>query len=382
MSAESIRLLHLSDVHIGARFLFLGAKGDEQRRALREALERAVALARDGGYAALLVAGDLFDSAFASGESEVSFVVSALAAAGPACRVVVLPGSHDCWIPGSIFERERDRFESRGNVRILSPDRPSVEFAELSLAVHGRALESPAGVPRALAGLAPSARVRWNVCLAHGSVEGAGAPLDANEEPIRLGDLAPGFDYVALGHWHSHLVVPGTTPLAAYSGSPEIIARDQRGAGSVIAVTLSDAPARIERIPVGRRRVERASVDCSGARTTEELVERVGRAVPPDPDCILELALTGVVGLEAAFDAGVPPAALAERYFSVRLAGPGPSREIPREELLAAPAETIAGGFVRTMLERIDAAPPDERALLEEALQIGVQLLAGRDPLG
>ena len=191
-----------------------------------------------------------------------------------------------------------------------------------------------------------------------------------------------GFDYVALGHWHSHLVVPGAAPLAAYSGSPEIIARDQRGAGSVIAVTLSGAPARIERIPVGRRRVERASVDCSGARPTEELVERVGRAVPPDPDCILELALTGVVAMEAAFDAGVPPASLAERYFSVRLVGPGPSREIPREELLAAPAETIAGGFVRTMLERIDAAPADERALLEEALQIGVQLLAGRNPLG
>lgn len=382
MSGGSIRLLHTADVHIGAPFRFLRERGEEQRRALREALERVVRLARESGCQALVVAGDLFDSAFASAESDVSFVAAALAAAGPSCRVVVLPGSHDCWLPGSIFERERGRFESPGNVHILAPDRTVVEFPGISLAVHGRALTSSAGARDVLAGLVPSGTARWNVCLAHGSVEGAGAPLDANEEPVRLGDLAPGFDYVALGHWHSHLVVAGAAPPAAYSGSPEIVARDQRGAGSVVAVTLSDGPARIERIPVGRRRVERASVECSGARTTEEIVERVARAVSPDPDCILELSLTGVVDLDAAFDARSLPDALADRYFSVRLAGPGPSREIPREELLAAPAETIAGGFVRTMLERIDRAKPEERPLLEEALQIGMQLLRGRDPLG
>ncbi len=174
---NEIRLLHTADVHIGAPFAFLGAKGNEQRLALRQALERIVRLAREEGYQALLIAGDLFDSAFASAESDVSFVVSTLAAVGSSCRVVVLPGSHDCWIPGSVFERERERFESRGNVHILAPDRATVEFPEISLAVHGRALTSPEGHANPFDGLSARESASWNVCLAHGSVEGAGPPL-------------------------------------------------------------------------------------------------------------------------------------------------------------------------------------------------------------
>lgn len=379
---NEIRLLHTADVHIGAPFGFLGTKAGEQKRAQREALERIVTLARDKGYHALLVAGDLFHAAFVPEESQVSLVASLLAGAGSSCRVVILPGGHDRWIPGSVFERSRERFESRGNVHILSPDRATVEFPDISLAVHGRALTSREGCQRPFEGLSARKSSRWNVCLAHGTVDGAGWPIESGETTIRLADLPPGFDYVALGHWHSYFAVPGSAPPAVYSGSPEVVARDQRGAGAVVSVTLSDGPPRIERLPVGRRRVERVAVDCTGARTMEDLVERVASAAPPDPDVILELSFTGIVGLEAAFDPGEVPAAIAERYFSVRLSGTGPSRELPREALAATPADTIAGTFINAMLKKIDEASADERPLYEEALQLGVHLLGGRDVLG
>ena len=247
MTAEGLRILHTADVHLGAPFLFLGAKGDDQRRALRDALERTVALARERACEAIVIAGDLFDDAFDVRESDVAFAALCLAAAGPACRVVILPGSHDFCAPGSVLDRERSRLEAGGNVHVLAPDRSVVVFPDLSLAVHGAALTSSAPAPRALSALSPRPECRFNVCLAHGSVALEGTPFAAREEPLRLEELAAGFDYIALGHWHSQRTVRAEGPPALYSGSPEIIARDQRGAGSIVSVELSREGARVAR---------------------------------------------------------------------------------------------------------------------------------------
>jgi len=379
---EQLRILHTSDVHLGAPFEFLGARGAEQRFALRAALERIVRVAREGRYAALLVAGDLFDSAYNVTEADLSFAIRCLADAGPGCAVVVLPGSHDYWAPGSVFERERARFETNGVIRILAPGRSVIELPELSLAFQGRALTSNAAAAEPLSTLVPLGSFRWNVVLAHGSVEGFGGVPEARDNPVSIAGLPSGFSYVALGHWHSRLIVRQSGPPVVYSGAPEIIARDQRGAGSAVSIALSEDGVRFEPVPVGVRRIERASVDCSGLGTTEELVRAVTASVPADGNLILELRVTGVVGADAMIDLSRVADGLAPRYFSVRLAGTGPSRALSRDELLRVPEDTVAGKFVRMMLRRIDGAPDDERELYGEALQIGYQMFRGRNPLG
>jgi DNA repair exonuclease SbcCD nuclease subunit len=328
------------------------------------------------------IAGDLFDSTFGSSDADVSFVAGCLAEAGPACRVIILPGSHDYYAPGSVYERERRRFEGAGNVHILSPERKTIELRECSLAVHGLACVSNVRLESAFAGLVPHREQRWNVCLAHGSVEGCSAGLEAHETPLRIAELERGFDYVALGHWHSHLVVREKSPLVVYSGSPEIIARDQQGSGFIVAVALSKDGPSIDRIPVGKRRFERRSIDCTPLRSTEEFVRRVLETVPPDPNVILELSLSGVIGIESVLDPDRGGAEIERHYFSVRFLGKGPSREITRDELLRVPEDTVAGAFIRRMLQKIDSAPVERRELYEEALQLGYQLFKGRDLIG
>ena len=379
---ETIRILHTSDVHIGAPFLFLRAKGSEQRLALRESLAAIVRIAKEEEYHALVIAGDLFDSAFGASDADVSFAAGCLAGAGPACRVVILPGSHDHFAAGSVYEREQRRFEAGGAVHILTPERRMIEMRDLSLAVHGVAGVSNVLLESAFSSLAPRGQYRWNVCLAHGSVEGYSAGIEPREAPLRLAELDRGFDYVALGHWHSHLVVREKDPPVVYSGSPEIIARDQQGSGFVVSVTLSGDGARFERIPVGKRRIERRSIDCSLLQSTEELVRKVLDAAPADPNLILELSLDGLLGVESALDPGRGAVELERHYFSVRLVGNGPSREISKEELLGVPEDTVAGAFIRRMLRRIESAPEGKRELYEEALQIGYQLFKGRDLFG
>lgn len=379
---ETLRLLHTSDVHIGAPFTFLGTRASEQRLALREAFAEIIRIARDEKYDVLLVAGDLFNEAFDAHEADVSHVIGCLRDAGPSCRVVVLPGGHDHYSPGSIYERERTRFEAGGNVRVLAPGTETIDFPDLSLAVHGRALSSNVPLESVFAGLAPSSGRRWNVCVAHCSVEGFSAGLDAKEAPARLGDLAAGFDYVALGHWHSFNVLREKTPPVLYSGSPEIVARDQQGAGYAVSVTLAEGGVSFERRRIGKRRIERRVVDCTGLQSTDDFAARILREVPPDRDLILDLSLAGLVGIDSALDPALGVEELARQYFSVRLSGKGPSREISKEELLAVPGDTVAGAFVRNMLKRIESADSETRELYEEALQLGYQLFKGRDLIG
>jgi len=379
---EELRIIHTADVHLGAPFEFLGARGAQQRLALREALERVVAAARDEGCGAIVIAGDLFNSAYDVLESDMTFAIGALAGAGPGCTVVILPGSHDFYSAGSVYERERARFEAAGNVKLLTPRSQVVEIPELSLAIHGKALTSNAGVEGALSGLTPVERCRWNVAVAHGSVEGFGGVPESADVPVGLDGLQPGFSYVALGHWHSYRVVREGCPSVVYCGSPEVIARDQRGAGTAVSIAFGPEGVRTNLVRAGKRRLAQASIDCTGLGATEDLVRKVSASVPEDRDLILDLELTGVIGAESVVDPAEALDALEGRYFSVRLAGKGPSRAISREELLLVPDDTVAGKFVRVMLSRMESASEDKKGLYEEALQVGYQLFKGRNPLG
>jgi exonuclease SbcD len=378
---ETIRLLHTADVHIGAPFEFLGPRGADQRETIRETFSRVVRKARDGEYDVLVIAGDLFDSAYGVSEGDLTFVIRALGGIGPGCRTVILPGSHDFWSAGTVFERERERFEKIDGVGILTPDVATIEFPDISLAVHGRALTSLSAGRGVMSGIVPNRAFRWNVAVAHGSVEGASAAGEYTDYPIYRDDLDEEFDYIALGHWHSYNEVRTGARPVVYSGSPELIARDQRGAGSVVSVVLSPAGTEIERVQVGRRKVVRARIDCTGLTTTEELMQRIVKDVPADGDLVLEVSLCGVIGADAWVDPELAADCLNDSYFSVRLAGGRPSRALSREELLEVPEETVAGRYVRDLLARIAGASEEEREKLEEALQLGYHLFRGRNPL-
>ncbi|MBN1163922.1 MAG: DNA repair exonuclease [Candidatus Krumholzibacteriota bacterium] len=377
---DKIKILHTADIHMGAPFEFLGERGGEQRRAIREVFSRITALAA-ADYDLLLVAGDLFDDGFNVAEKDLLAAVEALSSLGSGCRAVILPGSHDYWTAGSVYERDAKRLEGAGKVNILTPDNNLLTIPELSLTVHGGVLTSNATSRNLLADLIPDPEVSWNVAVLHGSVSGASAAQE-EENPIELGEMRKGFDYLALGHWHSFNQIRDSGPPVIYSGAPELINRDQAGAGSVVSVELSRAGVRARKIAVGRRRIERIALECGGIGSTEELTARIKERVGKDRDLVLEISLSGIIGAEAVMDLSLAEELLSERYFSVRFAGKGPAREISAEELSQVPPDTVAGKYIKLLLERIGQAPEQEKEKLEEALQLGYHLFRGRNPLG
>ena len=97
------RLLHMADVHLGARHHDLGQAAAEQRERQFDAFQRALDLALEERVDVVLVAGDLFDNNQQPRRSveRAAAELGRIAAAGG--RVVLIPGTHDVYDHGSLY---------------------------------------------------------------------------------------------------------------------------------------------------------------------------------------------------------------------------------------------------------------------------------------
>ena len=102
-----LKIIHTSDLHIGAKFGTFGEKAEAQRKAILNALAKIVDIAIERSAHIVLISGDLFDSNFPS-RASVDFVKTQLKRLNDAkIYAAILPGTHDCLSQDSIYKRER-----------------------------------------------------------------------------------------------------------------------------------------------------------------------------------------------------------------------------------------------------------------------------------
>lgn len=245
-----MKILHTSDWHVGSPCAQYGEAASRVRehrgRAVRRLPEIAVAHEVD----LVLVAGDLFDSSFAD-EDTVSEVVSLLNQFAP-LRVVVIPGNHDLYEPGGVWDRRAwDQLGEHVTV--------ALEAEELSL--DDRVSVFPCPIKQKQSRLDPTEWIpprstddgRIRIGLAHGSLD---ALAKVENFPIAQERAeVVGLDYLALGDWHGARVFgSGST---AYCGAPEGLTFGERRAGSALVVEIADtrdAAPRVETVRVGTLR--------------------------------------------------------------------------------------------------------------------------------
>ncbi|MEP7158899.1 MAG: DNA repair exonuclease, partial [Chloroflexota bacterium] len=178
------RLLHMADVHLGARHDDLGATAAAQRERQFAAFQRAIELALTEKVDVVLICGDLFDSNSQPRRSVERAAAELGKLAARHIPVVIIPGTHDCYESGSIY-RVFDMAElagakaEAGVVTVLTDRREQVDFPSLGVTVLShvfpakRASESPLSSMRAaaLAARADGTRAgNWLVGMIHGSV--------------------------------------------------------------------------------------------------------------------------------------------------------------------------------------------------------------------
>lgn len=232
-----MKVLHVSDLHIGKRVNGMSMLGD-QRYILRQILD----IAEKRQVSVLLIAGDVYDKASPSAEAVTVFDAFLTDAVAAGLRVLAIPGNHDsaeriayaqgllekqgvCLPPVYAGEVERVELEDEhgpvefwllpflkpGDVRRFFPDEEIGDDYSAAL--------------RAVLGACAIDQGKRNVVLSHQLVTAYGTAPDRADDEIKLGGMDnvdvsvyDAFDYVALGHVHRPQRVGRDT--VRYSGSP------------------------------------------------------------------------------------------------------------------------------------------------------------------
>lgn len=234
MRRPKLRLLHTSDVHLGA---YDGQWAPEESREHLEAgFRRVIDIGIAEGVDLALIAGDFFDNNRVRDET-LEFAAQELARLER--PVVIAPGNHDHVGPNSIYDR-RDLTATAQNVTIMRErDGETVAVDALEVEVWARSHTETLPDFRPFEGVPKRGDAPWQLAVGHGHFIYPGALLHQSFHIYEDHLAEAERDYVALGHWERMTrVAAGELGVAAYSGAPNGLGTD--AGGHVLIVDLDE----------------------------------------------------------------------------------------------------------------------------------------------
>lgn len=202
------RILHTADLHIA----FSGDKGCQS-------LEAVVNTAIKSRADLLLIAGDLFDHNRVE-EKLIEFVMAQFWRLP--IPIVILPGNHDCLVPGGVFSRT-DFWKSCRNLHVIHETQgETLDLPYLKVSIWGKPIDTYLGDIHPMQGKPqPVDSSLWNIAVAHGYFVDTESPHFPSYHITEQEIVEHHWDYVALGHVPMFRCVCND-PVAYYSGSPLI----------------------------------------------------------------------------------------------------------------------------------------------------------------
>ena len=225
-----IKILHSADWHLDSPLLF---RSPEQTRCLREALaqipDKLVQLCHDHQCDMVLLAGDLFDGAYAA--DSCNRLRSALQRIS--VPVFISPGNHDHIGPDSPWLSE----VWPDNVHIFThPAIESVALPALDCRVYGAGFIDM-DCPPLLEEFTAQQSEKYAIGILHGDPTQIHSPYcPITEAQVR----GSGLDYLALGHIHKGGSFQAGRTLCAWPGCPAGRGYDEQGEKGMLLVTIDD----------------------------------------------------------------------------------------------------------------------------------------------
>jgi hypothetical protein len=359
-----LTLLHFGNLRLGAAFPWLGVRGKEQRAQLLTTLMGLGDLAIAERVNMVLISGDLFDCAIPAEATlrSVTTFFTKLVTAG--IYVAVLPGKRDSDIFSQLASRTRAVAEDPA-VLVLSQIVPDVSLPALKVALHGIGMRDRTA--EEAAARVVDAHTRHIGLLYH-------AATRLVIEDVARDLQAQGYHYVGIGGYESYVEhVAGTTVLCS-PGVPEPSRWGQEN-GSLAVVSMDDSGrTQVFRGLAGTRTFVRREVRLA-ARTAGHVRERIEAL--SDPELGLEVVLTGICPADVLIDPGELEAALAERFFRLRVFD-RTGLVIDADDMAKQGVDTVLANFARVMKERMEQQESEDTvALLREAYRLGFRMLDG-----
>lgn len=377
-----IRFLHLSDLHIGWRPSFLAE--DEAKKLQQErddVLAQAVDYAVSPEYEIdlVIIAGDLFETHRPS-QDLVEYTIDRLRECTAAGKLVVtVPGNHD-----EITYRDSVYWQAQGRWPGILVTNPMPELvAQVEIKGHQLYIYSLAyvgGITKTEPPIKDFPKVNqagFHLGIFHGSYNWQAGERSLPLDPEGL--ARTGYDYVALGHFHSYQAFSIGQGLGVYPGIAAGKGFYDLGTGElVMGEWQPETGVKLTKLPVKVPQFEYRQLDISQAGDQDALVSLIEDQ--RDPDALVRIELEGITGF--LFDHRW----LQERtqhYFRY-LELVDNSYYLSSDALDQLSQEkTITGFFIRRMKERLEqATSEEEKRLLNRALTRGMLALQGGKQLG
>lgn len=335
-----MKLIHCGDFHLDAR-METGldpVRARERRVELLMTFSRVVDAAIEHGAAAILLAGDVFDTARVS-EKTRRYVGDTIVA-HPELMFLSVSGNHDESV-SPLFADD----EAPDNYHAFPADGwDSVALGE-NVTVSGTSDVNLPGIWNTLPHPAPD---QFHIVLVHGQVV-RGNETGNERIPLRT-LMQQGIDYLALGHEHSfRCEALDTRGLWAYAGCPEGRGFDECGdKGCILLDTNKGGTDRVRFLPMARRTLHEIPVALDGCLSFGDVKERVEDAVADIASGdMVKVVLTGALDPELPRDTVHLAKLLGDRFYFARVKD--------ESRLLIHPEDylgdiSLKGEFIRTVL--------------------------------
>lgn len=273
------RFVHAADLHLDSPFTGIRSKAPENvasalRGATFSAYENIVDLCIDERVVALLVAGDVYDSADRSLRAQLKFVEGLKRLHDAGIRSFVCHGNHDPldgWEARLDYPTSCTRFGSEFEAAAVFEDDPG------RAVVHGISYPTRDVTENLVPRLGMVDPNSFSVGLLHANV--GGNPEHALYAPCSLDDLSrTDIKYWALGHVHTRQVLSERSPTVVYPGNPQGRHPKETGPRGVYLVEVDDdGKVHLDFRTVDTVRWEQVDISISPMETEQDLLDELDR---------------------------------------------------------------------------------------------------------
>lgn len=370
-----VRILHTGDVHLDSAFSRAGVRGGEERRAeLRSVFSDLMRYVKNSQIDILLIAGDLFDSEFATSET-----LELLVREFSTCRIPIFisPGNHDPYNSESIYSL--GKFPK--NVHIFKEKSLScVNIEALNTAVYGWAFEDISHSFSPIADKKVEDPGALNLVCGHAQLDN---PL-SEYCPVTKRDIEDfGADYYAFGHVHLN-PEQKKAGNASYAYSGFLLGRsfDECGAGGAWLIEAEKKEngegyvIETKRLSFGQHAYESITVNIDGISDTPAIERKIKKEIERlglGAGCSLRVTLTGASSLSFSTKELESGAFGVDSLEFKNKTTPAYDADKLKEDM------TIKGELYRYLLPILEEGTASERETALRALKIGLAALDGRD---
>ncbi len=375
--AKRIRLLHCGDIHLDTPYAGLTFdKSEDRRREHRISFMKLMDLVHEREIDYVLICGDLFETAYATGAT-ADLIVRAFRGA-PNTKFIIAPGKCDSYKDNPIYLSGR----LPSNCFVFSEDTLSrFDFEEDRLTVYGWAFVTDTISVSPLFDHHVDDATRINIVCGCADLDG---DVDSTDCPVSSADVKKfGADYYAFGSRHAKTeMVKKNGAIYSYCGSLESIGFDEPELGGVrlINIDYNDGELTMDcktDVSFGHLRFVTEVIDVTGVDQNNEITNRISHLISKKKygvDTALRVVLVGDIDPRFIVPRHLECDAFGLYYFEML------DKTVPLYNTEHFKRDmSIAGELFRRLYAKMTCEDEEERLAAARAFRVGLAALENRD---